>query len=448
MDDRFSRRWYRRLDSLVFYLLLLAAVGLAGWLSVRYQVQWDWTAGGRNSLSEASRRVMERLEAPLTITAFAPENPVLRQQITRLIDRYRRAAPELRFSFVDPQTEPQRVRELGIEIAGELLLEYGGRRERLDRLSEESLTNAIQRLALRGERWIAYLRGHGERDLEGRANHDLGDFGMELERKGFEIQPLDLAASPTVPDNTALLLVAGPQVALLPGEWALISDYLERGGNLLWLTDPDSPVDPARLRALLGVRALPGVVVDLNAAALGIREPGVALVTEYPRHPATAGLERLTLFPRASALEIDPPDGWEASALLPTLERTWNETGGLEGAPGIDPDLGERAGPLVIGYALERKADETAQRALVLGDGDFLSNAFLGNVGNLDLGLNLVRWVAGEDQLLDIPAKTARDLDLQLSRIALAVIGFGFLLVLPLGFAAAGATVWWRRRRR
>ncbi|MGD8309889.1 MAG: ABC transporter, partial [Chromatiales bacterium] len=92
--------------------------------------------------------------------------------------------------------------------------------------------------------------------------------------------------------------------------------------------------------------------------------------------------------------------------------------------------------------------DETAQRALVLGDGDFLSNAFLGNVGNLDLGLNLVRWVAGEDQLLDIPAKTARDLDLQLSRIALAVIGFGFLLVLPLGFAAAGATVWWRRRRR
>jgi hypothetical protein len=333
-------------------------------------------------------------------------------------------------------------------MAGELLVEYAGRREHLRRVSEESLTNAIQRLALQGERWIAYLQGHGERDLAGEANHDLGDFGAELARKGFEVRPLELAATPAIPGNAAVLVVAGPQVGLLPGEWRLIGEHLERGGNLLWLTDPDSPVDAGRLRALLGARALPGVVVDRNAAALGIREPGVALVTEYADHPATAGFERLTLFPRAAALEMDPPPGWEPSALLRTLERTWNETGPLEDDPQPDPDRGEREGPLVIGYALERRLDGAGQRALIIGDGDFLSNAFLGNVGNLDLGLNLVRWVAGEDRLLAIPARTAPDLELQLSRTALAVIGFGFLLVLPLGFALAGAALWLRRRRR
>ena len=102
----------------------------------------------------------------------------------------------------------------------------------------------------------------------------------------------------------------------------------------------------------------------------------------------------------------------------------------------------------MIGYALSRKAARGQQRVLVIGDGDFLSNAYLGNAGNLDLGLNLVRWATGQDRLLDIPAKTAVDLELNLSRTALIVIGFGFLLVLPAGLALTGGIIWWRRRRR
>ena len=443
-----GRRWYRWLDTILFYLLLVAAAALAGWLTTVYQWQWDWTSGGRNSLSETSRTLMQRLEHPLRITAFAPENPLLRERIAEVVERYRRSGGQVRFEFVDPETEPQRVRDLGIEVAGELLLSYQGRTEHLRTLSEVVMTNAIQRLALQGERWIAYLQGHGERDLAGEANFDLGDFGGELQRKGFEVRPLELAATPAVPDNVAMLVVAGPEANLLPPEWDTLQRFVTEGGHLLWLTDPDSAVEPTRLSELLGVRSLPGTVMDLNAAALGIRQPGVALVTDYPGHPAVERFDRLSLFPRAAALEAEPPDGWEATPVLQTLERTWNETGAIDGASTRDPDQGERSGPLVIGYALERSHAGGSQRLLVLGDGDFLSNAFLGNAGNLDLGLRLFRWVAEEDRLLEIPANTAPDLDLQLSRTALAAIGFGFLLVVPLGLAATGAITWWRRRRR
>ena len=83
---------------------------------------------------------------------------------------------------------------------------------------------------------------------------------------------------------------------------------------------------------------------------------------------------------------------------------------------------------------------------MVIGDGDFLANSFLGNGGNLNLGLNLVRWLSSDEQLLDIPARTAPDLQLDLSRQASIVIGLGFLLVLPLLFITAGALIWWRRR--
>jgi ABC-type uncharacterized transport system involved in gliding motility auxiliary subunit len=104
------------------------------------------------------------------------------------------------------------------------------------------------------------------------------------------------------------------------------------------------------------------------------------------------------------------------------------------------------AGPLTIGVALEREVNGKEQRILVIGDGDFLSNAFLGNGGNLDLGINLIRWLSSDDQLLNIPARTAQDTRLELSPVMGALIGIGFLLVLPILFLGAGVVIWLRRR--
>ncbi len=83
-----------------------------------------------------------------------------------------------------------------------------------------------------------------------------------------------------------------------------------------------------------------------------------------------------------------------------------------------------------------------------LGDSDFLSNAFLGNGGNVDLGLNLFNWLNHDDQFITITARTASDVNLELGRAAQAIIGFGFLFGLPLLLLATGAGIWWRRRNR
>jgi ABC-type uncharacterized transport system involved in gliding motility auxiliary subunit len=91
---------------------------------------------------------------------------------------------------------------------------------------------------------------------------------------------------------------------------------------------------------------------------------------------------------------------------------------------------------------------EKEQRLVIIGDGDFLSNAYLGNIGNLDLGLKLMNWLAAADDLIDIPARTAPDLTLELSYTTSAVIGFTFLLVLPLVLLLCGFIIWWRRNSR
>jgi ABC-type uncharacterized transport system involved in gliding motility auxiliary subunit len=98
---------------------------------------------------------------------------------------------------------------------------------------------------------------------------------------------------------------------------------------------------------------------------------------------------------------------------------------------------------------LTRNIDEkTQQRIVVVGDGDFLSNAYIGNVGNLDMGLRIVLWLIHEDRFIDIPAKTATDKDLQLTQTAVAVVGFGFLIIIPLLLIGTGFIIWRKRKQR
>jgi hypothetical protein len=438
-----------RLHELLFHLLMLILTLLLAWLSARYATQWDWTRHGSNSLNPVSAGILERAPGTLSVVAYTPANSRLRERIRQFVGRYQQIKPDINLSFVDPLRNPDAARRQGISLAGEIQLRYGEREERLQQLDEERFSNAILRLVQSSEQWVASLSGHGERDLLGSANFDLGDFGLSLTQKGYQVVGLDLASSPTPPDNTALLVIASPQRSFLQGEIDRLLAYLERGGNLLLLSDPEQPVAASLIQRLTGIQQLPGTIVDANVRELGIDNPAVALVPTYPDHPATRNFSLLSLFPQAAAL-TPPGEGetdWHITPLLQTLARSWNETGPLTGEIERNPLVGEEAGPLTIGYSLTRQRDRVEQRLVVIGDGDFLANSYLDNAGNQDLGLALVRWLTGEDQLIGIPAAEADDQELHLSKPAIAVISLGSLIILPLILLTTGLLLAWRRSR-
>jgi len=449
---RQSRRRIR-IQNAIFVITLLGFVGLVAWLSTRYVVETDWTADHRNSLSDASVRLLHTLSGPVQVTAFARESQQLRDLISDLVARYQRVKSDLTLDFKNPDTAPDQVRELGITHDGELLVEYGNRREKVSQLKEEALTNALMRLARGASHRVLFLTGHGDRDPKGEANFALGNFGKVLEQKGIELETLNLAEKPSIPADTRLLVIASPQTNLLPGEVTLIGDYVDRGGNLLWMTEPGQTAGLEPLADKLGVEILPGTVVDAGTQMLGISSPSFALVPQYPRHPITSDLDSLTLFPQAAALQADTHGDWSVTPLLTTLARSWTETGPLDsGTLEFNADADEHPGPLDIGLVLTRARKSEGeganeQRVVVIGDGDFLSNSYLGNGGNMDLGLNLFNWLSNDDQLVSIAARSAGDTQLELGKVAQILIGFGFLIAVPALLLGSGLFIWWKRRR-
>ena len=431
----------------LFVVMLLLLAGLSGWLAERHALRFDWTAGGQHSLAETSREVLATLDGPLEATLFALPGSVAGERGQALLERYRAAYPALLVEQVNPDLAPARVRELGISAAGELVLAYGDRHEVVRELSEQAVTGALLALAREAPRSVRFLAGHGERRVLGEANHDLGTFGQELQRSGLDLAPYSPALEGRLPDSTALLVVAGPRGAFLPGELEQLEAYVEGGGNLLWLDDPDLGRDLAGLAPRLGLRALEGVAVDAGGEAYGIGNPSFVVVGSYPDHPVTGELAEVTLFPQVRAYEIEPEHGWRVVPLLQSLPRSWVERGPLDGT--IRQDPGELRGPLTLGVALTRERPEGAeQRVVVVGDGDFLANAYLGNGGNLALGLRLVNWLVADDALVSIPPRAAPDRNLALTQTETATIAFGFLVAAPLLLLALGFGTWWRRRRR
>lgn len=437
-----------RIKNRLSTLVLLCAFGGLAWLSWRYTHHSDWTRTASNTLSTATQKLLRNMPGKVDVTAYIKSGLPIRLQIAHLIDRYTRLKPDLTLGFVDPNKAPEQARELNIGEAGLVVVDYQGRSEKLTFIDEATFTNALLQLTHAEQRWVSFLSGHGERSPDGEANFDLSHFGKELARRKINAQTVNLANIPAIPDNSALLVIASPTVALLPGEIDIVRQYVQRGGNLLLLTDPGDH-DLGFIWTLLGVHPLPGRIVDPTAKQAGIDDPSFVIVSNYIRHPVTRNFQILSVYPAAVGLEVDADIDFASTPLLSSGASSWTETGALTGAIHFDADGGERQGPINLAYALTRNlADGREQRIVVVGDGDFLANTYIGNAGNLDVGLRMVNWLIHDDRFIDIPAKTAPDRSLKLTTTSVVVIGFGFLIVLPLCLLATGFFVWRKRKRR
>jgi ABC-type uncharacterized transport system involved in gliding motility auxiliary subunit len=459
------RNFYRSrpLRNLLFVLVLAGVAAGLGYLSTRYHVQHDVTYNTSNSLAPSSVEVLKQLQGPVNITVYATGQDAqqgdIRKIIRDFVSLYQRYKPDIKLVFVDPAKQPEQARTAQIRFNGEMVVEYAGRSEHLTKINEPILTSTLLRLAHTSDQTVMYLDGHGEPRLDGIANYDLGSlFGAKLKQNGFHLGSLNLALAQEVPDNVSVLVITQPQLDLMPGEVDKLLRYIDRGGNLLWLADQGPLHGLGRLAERLDLQLPPGIVIDPAASAMNAPSTW-SLGATYPPHPITRNFNLITAFPSARPLVWNEnPSGsvespvdsnqsklWQHHSIVEVAPRGWVSRKAPEGKPVFDKQH-DIPGPAVIAIALQRRINNREQRIVVVGNGAFLANSFAGNGGNVDLGVNIVNWLASEENLITIQPRAARDSQLILSKMQLELISGIFLLVLPLSLAGAGIYIWRKRR--
>ncbi|MBY0485204.1 GldG family protein [Nitrosomonas sp.] len=443
-------RWHYLIQNGVFVILLLLLVILLGYLAAQTRLQWDVSQNGRNSLSEASVEILQKLQGPVQVTAYATEQHAqlgdIRKIIADFVALYQRVKPDLSLTFIDPVAQPILTQEADVQVNGEMVIKFNQRIEHLTAINEQAFSNALMRLARAEDKLIVALSGHGERRLDGNANYDLGEFGRHLRTNGFNSQSLNLAIEQDVPVNASMLMIASPQTDLLPGEVDKILNYVDRGGNLLWLVDQESLRGLLALAEKLRLTLTPGVVVDPQAEQL--KAPVTfALGAIYGQHVITGNFDYITVFPFSRQITIDESEEWSSVSLVEAAPEGWVETGDLNSEIVFD-QADDVAGPISIAVALTRSIQDREQRIVVVGSGHFLANTYLGNGSNLDFGINLINWLTGDEALIVIQPRATLDSNLILSESELTLIAVVFLVLLPVLFLVSGTVIWWHRKRR
>ena len=445
---------YQRRSRLMLYGLSALTVIIAGlllWVNSLYNFQVDWTQGQRNTLSVASIELLERLDKPVIIKAYYDSNSQTREQVRRFVDRYIRFKNDIELEFIDNQLSSDEIERLGFTHLGQLKLSYNDKEITLNRLNEERFSGALFKLARQDDAWVVILQGHGERDPFATDNNGFSKLTGELENVGINVQPLNLLKNSFIPNNTSLLVIAGPRVPYLDAEVDMVADYLKKGGNLLYLRDPSLETERKQLDILLGLEPVDGVVIDANTrlrVMLGVKHAAVIPVPEFEPHDITNSVKSHGLFPFASGFEIAGESPWQTDVLYYSLPRSWSEVGSLDDQQlSFESATGDTAGPLALGLAMSREIEDNQQRVVVIGDSDFIANGYIGYGANFALALNIFNWLTEDDSLIAISHHAAPDRHLELGDKDIITIALILLVIIPGLLIATGFVLHWLRNR-
>lgn len=440
-------------SSLQHSLLSFLAIGIALaiiWIAGRTNISYDLTANNRHSLSEQTVLAVKSLKGPVSITAVVGPNAIQRNTLTELVSRYQEHNALISLNFINPETDPERARQLNAASGGELIVNGMGREQRLQSVSERTLTGALRQLNREGERKLAFVTDHEERSAIDAEPNSWTTLTSRLRSIGLNSEALSLVTNPRIGDDVNVLVIADPRRPYFPGEIAGLLEYINDGGNLLWVTETNLDKQTGSgLTALgleLGIEPLPGIIIDTASQAANTGSPSFVVLNSFAKHPVTQGLTSPILLPQAKALNVTALAGQTLLPLLQTPEASWTETGELEGAVQFNENTQELSGPLVVGVTIERDIKGKQQRIAVIGDADFASNQFIGNGANLGFSESLMLWLSGESDALAFVTMPAPDANLTLNNRSIIAISAGVIALPILLFIMAGIVAWRRRR--
>ena len=368
-------------------LVVLLASGLGMSLDIP-------VSGSSSKLSLRTRDILTETGGDVTVTCFLPRRDARFRSVGRILRLLKHESESVggaRFSlqYVDPRWDigaAERLVRRGV-AEDSLVFEKGRRMVILpfrDGYGERACASAIRRLTFSPRhRSVCWTIGHGEGRFDEYGVFGMSDIARDLSREGYRNKTLDLAESQQVPDDCALVVIAGARRDFSRVELGRIDAYLHDGGRLLVLLDSDRETGVTSLLSSWGIRTAkappPG----------GHTFSGTdVIVSDFADHPVSAPLRgsRIVL---ERLLSFAPSAAVEAGAGADRIDFTSLAVSGTSALAALVERGGGAGGDLAI----------RPTRVVAVCDAGFVANGKLASRANAnrDFFLNCASYLSGTD---------------------------------------------------
>ena len=335
-----------------------------------------------------------------------------------------------------------------------VVMSLGDRFETVERPSEGSLWEALQRLSNPQSRVIYVARGAGEGDFLRSDDAGYSGLAAALQTEGYVVRDLVTPAMKEVPEDAAALLLVSPRRPLRAESLDAIRRYLDRGGALVAFLEPGVHSGIERLLEERGFALPDGVIIDPASGPVEGAPPGVNPIayTYDPDHPVVRNLgpNKMTFFltarPAHAARKPRPDDVLRDFVYSSPTAWVSQEIATVEGGRLPDRSNGASRGSTPIAASGRYPRESGEARIIVFGDSDFATNHYLRSLYNLDVVLNAVHWAAERDGALTERPKAWTPDQYPLPPQKSLQMFYSLGLLLPELLLIAGAITWLRHR--
>ena len=450
----------------------------------------DVTKGKVNTLAPQTITVLNSLDQPVTATVWYAQQASEMDTAFNLLKQYHNINSRLTVQRFSTLERPDLLAKQKA-TAGSVVFEYQNRAPQITTVAtEQDFTTSLLRLSTGKSPKAYFLTGHGEGDITtiSQSGSSFTALKQLLDKQGITATSLNLAAgaggtlnpggpalgaSPSpaatsspapsatpapapgaaVPADADEVVILDPQASFSDAELASLGAYLDRGGHLLVSSPPLAKNNLNKLVSKYGLSFGGGIVLDQQLHYQSTSAAQVLLITQFGRSVVTTGLDTLpVILLGATSVEGQAPTGYTLAPLISTMG---------DACMRVDLSIttaacqsSDRKGPFSLAATLEQgnaKSGSRPIRIVAFGGAGFASDLIASQnpppPGNLQLMVNAVNWLAGQDKVINIPARTATPEAVFLTDAQRQLILIGYPFLLPLLVAAYGVSVYLRRRR-
>ena len=459
--------------TIAFFIILL----IANFLMYRSPNRIDVTATRVFSLSEQTLQILDGLDNEVVANAFFVEYQgsssarQQRQQAEDLLNEFSRRSALFSYRFIDPELNRAQALKYNVKVYPAVVFEdkNSGRQQGVSTFTEQEFVTGVLVSTDVQQKEVRFLTGHGEaeftKDLMLQSVQDDGlDYAIEgMQRDNYRVLPLNLKQASKVPEDTAVLVIAGPTNNLDKDEFEAIAEFIAGGGNIIAMFDPGLPDGFNALIAPYGVVIGDKMVADAVSNVAGemltpmLQRANGQYATSNQTGIGIADKIGVTFFPEAGSIDsiinpADMPPHIKFNAIGFTTPASWLETDPEN--PGFSEE--EFPGPFVISGLLEASgqiheptslvADRVPAKVVIFSDSDFATNKYFHSSDNSDLFLNSVNWLADDYELISIRPKLVPYRELVVNARERDFIKWSSWVFPPSLMLILGVIVWWRRR--